>query len=70
MNTIKCGNKMKVIPIKMNVSLEREEADIVWTLLHNARGEQIQKFGNTQFTEKLLSMMNKFSFPDTSEITI
>lgn len=70
MNKIKCDtNKMITIPLKMQITLEREEADLVWRLLLNARGKQIDDFGHTEFTEKLLNMMHKFCFPDSSTTT-
>jgi hypothetical protein len=68
MKPIKTSNSMMIIPLTMRVTLDKDEADLIWNLIHKARGQHLDMFGgnSNEFTEKLLKLMEKFSFPDSS----
>lgn len=68
MKPLKMGNKIKVVPILTKVPLEKHECELVWRLIYNARGELLEKYGQTEFTDEMGRLMEKFSFPDSYEI--
>jgi hypothetical protein len=45
MKPIKTSNSMMIIPLTMRVTLDKDEADLIWNLIHKARGQHLDMFG-------------------------